>query len=111
MNGDEIRKMFLLAAQAKKLSEADPRRLEAESVLSQLKERYFAENIEESGQPTETVPDWMLALNYVGGLFSQLDALEPDGANQRKVYWKEISTGVSGWNKKLAEANETKSEE
>ena len=53
----------------------------------------------------------MLALNYVSGLFSQLDALEPDGVNQRKVYWKEISTDVSGWNKKLAEANETKSEE
>lgn len=104
MSGDEIRQMFLLAAQARKLPETDPRRLEAEAILDQLEERYIAENVTKPGsEPAEAAPVWMSALKYVAALFAQMDAVDPAGADQRKAYWKEISAGVSGWNKKPAE--------
>ena len=112
MSGDEIRQMFLLAAQARRLSEADPRRLEAEAVLGQMEKRYLAENVAKPGSgPAEATPVWMEALQYVAALFAQMDAVDPAGADQRKAYWREISAGVSGWNKKPAEAKETEPEE
>ena len=105
MSGDEIRQMFLLAAQSRKLPETDPRRLEAEAILDQMEKRYVAENVTKPGaQARELPPPWQEALQYVAALFAQMDAVDPAGADQRKAYWKEISAGVSGWNKKPAEA-------
>ena len=114
VSGDEIRQMFLLAAQARKLPETDPRRLEAEAILGQMEKRYLAENVAKPGsEPAEATPAWMEALQYVAALFAQMDAVDPAGADQRKAYWREISGGVSGWNKKPVEAKakETEPEE
>lgn len=108
MSSDEIRQMFLLAAQARKLPETDPRRLETEAILGQMEKRYLAENVTKPGsEPAEAAPAWTEALQYVAALFAQMDSVDPAGADQRKAYWKEISTGVSGWNRKSAEAKET----
>lgn len=101
---DEIKKMFLFAAQVRKLPSGDPRKGQAEEALERMTERYVAENmVAPSGEPAEKAPPWKDALQYVAAMFSQLDAVDPEGAAQRKAYWKEISEGVIGWNKKPAE--------
>lgn len=102
MTDGEIREMFHFASQVRRLPAGDPRKGQAEEMLRQMKSKYVAENVA-CGKPAEPVPAWKDALQYVAAMFSQLDAVDPESAPQRKAYWKEISAGVTGWNKKPAE--------
>jgi hypothetical protein len=78
MNDAEIRGMFLAAAAARR----EPPDGETRKALAGLVRRYLSENVFPSGKP-EPKADWEEALEYVAGVFMQLDRVDPPGRAPR----------------------------
>lgn len=92
--------MFLLAAETRRMSAVDPRRERAEQALAAMEGEYFA-SLEGKAPPAPRRQDepWRVALQYVGAVFSSLDAAEdePDHEAQkalRKSAWDIVSGAV-----------------
>ena len=100
----EVMGMFQLGGELDRMDKDDPRREQLEETYRRMKDTFVSEKIPAAKPAEPPDPEWMAALQYVAGMFAQMDAIDPAGSKKRKSYWNEIYTGVTEWNKPRAEA-------
>lgn len=100
MDKNEIRSMFLLAAQLRHTPDTDPRKDAGLGILDRMTRRYAEEIMDPDGPAAgPSAPDWQQALEYVGSLFGYMDENDDDPVQRglRAGFWNVISDAVSNF--------------
>lgn len=89
MTDEDVKSMFRLAADVRRMPPGDPRREQAEGLLRGMTQVYVAENVVSPGaEPAEPGPEWQEALEYVKYIFARLDSAENDaGCAAARAEW------------------------
>lgn len=97
MEPKDIRQMFRDAAALRKMGPFDKEREATEARFAELSERYKAEYLSAAPAPRgekPARPEWEAALQYLAGLFQQMDAAMPETAPMNKAAWAAIAPAV-----------------
>lgn len=97
MEPKDIQQMFRDAADLRKMGPFDKEREATERRFAELDARYRAECLGSAPPVSEkepSRPDWEAALQYLAGLFRQMDAAMPETAPMNKAAWDVIAPAV-----------------
>lgn len=94
MEPKDIQQMFRDAADLRKMGPFDKEREATEARFVELSKQYKAEYLSISTEPRQEKPDWKAALQYLVGVFQQMDAAIPESAPMNKAAWAVIAPAV-----------------
>jgi len=97
MEPKDIRQMFRDAADLRKMGPFDKEREATEARFAELSERYKAEYLSAPTAPRgekPAQPEWKAVLQYLAGVFQQMDAAVPETAPMNKAAWAVIAPAV-----------------
>ena len=97
MEPKDIQQMFRDAADLRKIGPFDKEREATEARFAELSERYKAEYLSAGPGPRPekpVQPDWQAVLQYLAGVFQQMDAAVPETAPMNKAAWAVIAPAV-----------------
>ena len=97
MKPKDIQQMFRDAANLRKMTPFNKEREATEARFVELSKRYKAEYLTTTAKPCDekqAQPDWKAALQYLAGVFQQMDAAIPESAPMNKAAWAVIAPAV-----------------